>query len=785
MKTKSVCWGIFLTALATLVWEILITRIFSATMYYHFVFMSISLAMLGFACSGICVYLFPSFFNREKSYDQLTGTASLFSLAMMAAITIYLQVRFTPEQSLTSFYNLAKIFFFVFIPYFFSGLTITLIFKHHAKNITLIYFFDLVGAGIGCLAVVGLLFLYDAISLVFLTAFIASLAALVFARHGSARMVKRFAVIIALVSIMAFIANAYVHRFLKIKYINGSPEVGIIFEEWNPINRVTVSPDRILGHQALRINYDSAATAHMHRFDGDKTKMDYLKEIVPSFYYQVRHNADVLVIGAGGGQDVLNAYVNGNQNITAVEINPTIARLNKEVYRDFNGNLFGQKGIELFVDDGRDYIRTTLKKFDIIHLSNVDSGVASSSGAFTFVENSLYTVEAFKDYFAHLRQEGVIWINRWRFNNDLESLKVLSTCMKALEDSGVKNTERHIVMIGEKPAHAWCQALFLFKKTPFSDEEIRNIDVLREKMGLLWLHDPRARLATPFDDFIFSPNKKEFIATYPFRIQMDTDNCPFFFNFLKPIHYFWKLPQQQSHFTYPVFMFKSLFIIVFFMVIMTILMPLLLVGKAAPGDKTPVCFRWGYIFYFACLGFGFMLVEIPLIQRFILFLGQPLYAIAVILSSLLISSGIGSMIAGSFAREKVLSRLRFLIFLLCVLLVLSIYGLPLLFEHFLGAPGYLKILLTLCVISPLGIFMGMALPIGIKLLEEDGPSIIPWVWGINGACSVLGSIIAWGLSLNFGYTTTLWAATAFYFTACVIMFCRSRVCKRQPLAEAT
>ena len=180
-----------------------------------------------------------------------------------------------------------------------------------------------------------------------------------------------------------------------------------------------------------------------------------------------------------------------------------------------------------------------------------------------------------------------------------------------------------------------------------------------------------------------------------------------------------------------------------------------------------------------------MLVEIPLIQRFILFLGQPLYAIAVILSSLLISSGIGSMIAGSFSREVVLSRLRLLIFLLCVLLVFSIYGLPRLFEDFLGAPGSLKIFLTLCVISPLGILMGMALPIGIKLLEEDGPSIIPWVWGINGACSVLGSIIAWGLSLNFGYNTTLWTATGFYCTACVIIFCRARVSQRRSLIEAS
>lgn len=776
MNIKPVCWGIFLTALATLVWEILITRIFSATMYYHFVFMSISLAMLGFACSGICVYLFPSFFSKDKSYDQLATASALFSLTMLVAITIYLNVNFKPRQSIASFYDISKIFFFIFIPYFFSGLTITLIFKHYAKNINRIYCFDLVGAGTGCLAVIGLLFLYDGISLVFLTAFIASLASFVFARQSSSSMAKWVAGIIALITITGFVGNAYVSSFLKIKYINGVPEAKIIFEEWNPINRVTVTPDAILDHTALRINYDSVATAHMHKFDGDKTKMGYLSKSVLSFYYQIRHNAEVLVIGAGGGQDVLNAFINGNQNITAVEINPTIARLNKEVYREFNGNLFDKKGIELLIDDGRNYIRTTSKEFDIIQLSNVDSGVASSSGAFTFVENSLYTVEAFKDYLRHLRQDGVLWINRWRFNNDLESLKVLSTCMKALEDLGVQNMERHIVMIAEKPVQTWNQALFLFKKTPFNDQEIRDIDALREKMDLVWLHDPRTRLKNSFDDFIFFDNKQEFITSFPFRIAPDTDNCPFFFNFLKPIHYAGRLPQTQTHFTYPVFMFKSLFVIVLGMVIMTIVLPLLFFKKTT--HTTLVYFRWGYIFYFACLGFGFMLVEIPLIQRFILFLGQPLYAIAVILSSLLISSGIGSMIAGSFSNEKILNRLWLLISLLCILLVFNIYGVPILFDRFLGAPGSLKTFLTLCIITPLGIFMGMALPVGIRLLEKDGPSIIPWVWGINGACSVLGSIIAWGLSLNFGYTSTLWAAAAVYCTAGLIIYCRASILQR-------
>ena len=783
METKTVCRGIFLTTFATLLWQILITRIFSASMYYHFVFISISLAMLGFACSGMCVYLFPNFFNRDKSYSQLAISSTLFSAAMIAAIFIYINVRFVPAQSLASFYNLLIIFIAIFLPYFFSGLTVTLIFKHHAQAINRIYFFDLIGAGLGCLAVVGLLFLYDGISLVFFTAFIASIASIVFASRSLSRTVKQCAGILAFIALCAFIGNAHVYRFLKIQYINGTPETGIIFEEWNPINRVTVIPDTLLGHEALNIRYDATANAHMHAFDGTIEKMDCLKKGFPSFYFQLRKGADVLVIGTGGGQDVLNAYVNGNRNITAIEINPTIARLNREVYRDFNGNLFGQEGINLIVDDGRNFVRTTSDTFDIILLSNADSGVASSSGAFTFVENSLYTAEAFRDYLNHLRNDGVLWINRWRFNGDLETLKILSSCLKSLEYQGIENAQQHIVIIAEKSLHGWTQALFLCKKTPFTSKELQDIDSLREQRDLIWLHDPREQLNTVFTNFIYAQSKENFIASFPLRIQPDTDNCPFFFNFLKPEHYMGKLPEAKTQFSYPVFMFKSLFLIIVIMVIVTIFFPMLLIRRKSSPSCQPVRFRWGYILYFACLGFGYMLIEIPLIQKFILFLGQPLYAIAIILSSLLIFSGIGSLISGTFKGTVMQSRLQIVLIILCALLACSIYTLPYMFDHFLGTPGIIKIIVTLCAMAPLGMCMGMALPIGIKLVEKDGPSIIPWVWAVNGACSVLGSVVAWGISLNYGFNATLWAAVSVYCAALLIMCVRKQNSEMQAAAE--
>lgn len=782
---KKMYWGVFFIALATLIWEILLTRIFSATMYYHFVFMSISLAMLGFGCSGVMVFLLPRYFSKERCLSHLVIFSSLFSITIVLSAISYIQTKanFT-TPSLASFLVLFKIFFFILLPYFFSGLTITLALKHFSKKVNVLYCYDLVGAGMGCVFVIGMLFIYDGISLVLLTAFLASCSSLFFAQNSPSRVLKNTCLALCLLMLCVFIYNAYIYRFLKIKYVQGEPQTNIIFEEWNPINRVTVVPRDFSGHEVLEIKYDSTATALMHKFDGDKTQVGFLKEFLASFYYQIRNNAKVLIIGVGGGQDVLNAYINNQKEITGIEINPSIALLNKETYRSFNGNLFSRPGVSLHVGEGRNFVRHSRELYDIIHLPNVDSGVASSSGAFTFVENTLYTVEAFKDYYRHLTSDGVLWVARWRHKQNeyfLEDFRVLSGAVKALEEFNIEHPENHIVMIQERYKPSWRQVIFLMKKTPFLPEEITAIDNLRAKMNLEWVHCPGEKKDNMLDDYLFSKDKQTVLKNYPFRVDPNTDNCPFFFNFLKPLHYIGRLPAIETNFTYPVFMFKSLFVIVFLMVLATIFIPLSLYSF----QKDSICFRGGYIIYFICLGLGFMLVEIPLIQKFILFLGQPLYAIAIILSSLLIFSGIGSLLSGKFPQQSVISRLKTSIFALCILLLVYVYGLSSVFDLFLGASALIRFIIAVLLIIPLGLLMGMALPLGIRLLEHDGPSMIPWVWGVNGACSVMGSIIAWGLSLNFGYNFTLCIAIAVYGGACCIMLLKPSRAEQKVLLHNT
>ncbi len=464
MNKKNIYWGIFLIALATLTWEILLTRIFSATMFYHFVFVSISLAMMGFGCSGVIVFLFPRFFSEENCNNQLTIFSSLFSVTICLAIVVYLQIR-PPElskESFSSFMTLLKIFFFIFLPYFFSGLTVTLALKHYAKNVATLYCYDLVGAGLGCIFVIGMLFLVDGISLVLLTSFLAALSSVIFARAYSSKRLKTLSMALAITTCLAFVCNAYGYRFLKIKYVPGNQEDNIIFEEWNPLNRVTVTPFLIEGNNTLLINYDSTASANMYAFDGDKNKAKVLHDYIYSFYYQIRKNANVLIIGVGGGLDVLNAHITGQKTITGIEINPTIARLNRDIFREFNGNLFHQPGIRLLLDEGRSFVRHSEEKYDIIHIPSVDSYVASSSGAFMFNENTLYTVEAFKDYYRHLTNDGVLWISRWRFVEDyyLENFRVLTGVVRALEELGVKSILKNISLCWKSRSTApWRQAI--------------------------------------------------------------------------------------------------------------------------------------------------------------------------------------------------------------------------------------------------------------------------------------------------------------------------------------
>ena len=771
---KNIFWGIFFVALTTLTWEVLITRIFSATMYYHFVFMSISLAMLGFGCSGVLVFLFPKTFSLRRCDRQMAGFSWFFALTILLAIVVYLQVSLAIDMSLRSFVQLFIIFIFIFIPYLFSGLTITLALKHYARSITRLYCYDLIGAGVGSVCVIGLLYVYDGISLVLLTACTACVAAIFFSSSAGSKWFSTTSFALLAIMLTLFLVNAYGYRFLKVSYVQGISQDDIVFEKWNPINRVTVTPEAFQGNKTLRINYDAAALAHMHRFDGSFESVDYLRNIIQSFYYGIRKNAKVLIIGVGGGQDVLNAYTHGQKDITGIEINPTIAKLNTDIYRDFNGGLFHRPGVQLIVDEGRNFVRHTHDRYDIIHLPNVDSGVASSSGAFTFVENTLYTVEAFSDYYHTLTDNGVLWLARWRTGSKayyLENFRVFTGILRTLEQMGVPAPGRHIVMIEEPEKNVWRQAIMLMKKQPFNDVELAEIDRHREKLGLQWLFHPHRRLDNTLNDYLHAPDRTAFLETYPLNVKPNTDNQPFFFNFLKPKHYFGKLPPIQTHFTYPVFMFKSLFVVVFTMVLLTIFLPMVLFQRGIQISGT-ICFRGGYVVYFICLGLGFMLVEIPLIQKFILFLGQPLYAIAVILSCLLIFSGVGSLLAGRIPLETVAGRLRLIIALLCVFLTVSIFTFPAIFNLFLGSPAAVRFLISVLLVLPLGLVMGMALPLGIRLIEQDAAPIIPWVWAVNGACSVMGSVVAWGLSLNFGYNATIWMATAVYAIAGLVMFLR-------------
>ncbi len=388
MARKNIYWGILLIALSTLLWEILLTRIFSATMYYHFVFLSISLAMLGFGCSGVIVFLFPNFFSEERCDNQLTLFSSLFAVSIFIALLTILQMNLSLHASLGSFVRLSALLGAIFIPYLFSGLTITLALKHHSKHVTVLYCFDLVGAGIGCIIAVVLLFVYDGISLVLFASFLAAVSSVLFSLACTSNPLRQLGRIVAVLGLCAFLVNAYGYRYLKVTSVLGESQSDIVYEKWNPINRVTVREKEIGDLKALKIDYDAVDQSTMYAFDGDVSKVGIINDFIKSFYYQVRKNADILIIGLGGGQDVLAAHINGHKNITAVEINPAIAAINKTIYSDFNGNMFSRPGINLYVDDGRNYIRRSTQTFDIIQLGNVTSGAGSASGAFTFVEAS-------------------------------------------------------------------------------------------------------------------------------------------------------------------------------------------------------------------------------------------------------------------------------------------------------------------------------------------------------------------------------------------------------------
>ncbi len=796
--TKQTYAGLFMVTLATLMYEILLTRIFSVTMWYHYAFMAVSIALFGMTVGAMLVYLFPGAFPRDRSKYYLGLSSLLFAVSILPSFLTHLSIPFVMQRSITALYSIGLTYAVISVPFVFSGMCVSLALTRFAGQVSKLYAADLAGAAIGCILLIYALKITDGPTAVIVVAFLASVGAVFFVAGENFGKLKR----VALICSLFFAAVAALHTVLVVKqspllrlmWVKGALEDRPLYEKWNSFSRVRVygdptRPEKPFGWgisstfpadrrvKQLYLTIDAGAGTILTGFDGNLKELDYLKYDVTNVAYYLKRDAKVLVVGTGGGRDILSALVFGEASVLGVEINENIIDAVNRTYGDFTGHLDRSPKITFVPDEARSYVARSRDKFDIVQISLIDTWAATTAGAFVLTENSLYTVEAWKLFLDHLTSNGVLTVSRW-YSRDRpgEVYRLTSLASTALEQLGVESPRKHIVIVrqlqrGDSSDTPDGVGTILVSKEPFSDHDLDTLEAVTSKMRFDLVLGPRSSLDPTFVTIASGKDLDAFAASFPINIAAPTDDSPFFFHMLRLRDMFhrelWERGANNN--MKAVFVLGVLLIIVLVLTSLCIVVPLLVrTEKALLKGALPLTM------FFSSIGLGFMLVEISQMQRLIVFLGHPTYGLSVVLFALLSSSGLGSYstqkISNPASRAPAVVRLVLLIGVLVIFGILTPYAI----SAFRGSTTLLRILVAVIVLVPLGLFMGMAFPIGMRTASAKAASLTPWFWGINGATSVCASVLAVAIALSSSISTSFWVGVACYAVAFIAFVWASR-----------
>jgi len=651
VKPSSTQWpqiylSVALTTMATLLLELSLTRIFSVVFYYHMAFLAISIALFGMGVGGVFSYVAAGW--KVPLYTRLGRLSALNSLLVLLSLTVIL----AQGDTLTN-WNLALIYFTTALPFFVSGTIVSLAVSETMERIDRVYFFDLVGAAGGCLLLVPLLNQFGGPCTVVSAAICFAVAAAIW-HSMSGRVAGRAGSVALALALVAFLTYNQRHPIVDIRYAKGHKLQSEFWSKWNSISRIGVGhlPD---GSDIIYIDAD--ATTGIANFDFDHLtppqRHDLLEQGI-ALPYVVRPGAKTLVIGPGGGWDVARALASGSHDVTAVEINDIIATtVMRKRYPNLSRGLYLRPDVHVHVEDGRAFVRRSTEKFQAIQATLVDTWASTAAGAFALSENNLYTTDAFHDYLSHLTDDGVVTFTRWGFEPPRESLRLVSLAMAALEQLGETEAWRHVIVGRGGSVKGWgALDTVLIARKPLGQAEIARARALFTAAGMEAVYLPGSEIRNQFHDLLLSPNPAEYQRNYTFDITPVSDNRPFFFYTVQPrdLWQFIRTASRESAdykaVNKAVPLLFGLMAVSLAATALILLLPPVVLGTRLPRHRGVVRF----LMYFLFIGAGYILIEVGLIQRFVLFLGHPTYALTVVIFSLLTSSGLGS-----FASRKLLS----------------------------------------------------------------------------------------------------------------------------------
>ena len=774
---RAILTGIGAVSAALLMTELALTRIFSVTMYYHFAFLAISIALFGLSASGVLVYILRHRLARLPTTELLTRGALVHAVATLSSLACLVRIRVGLNYSPRNLALMIAIYVLAALPFLTGGTVVSAAFARLTPRITVLYAADLIGAAAGCLVLIPLLNQLGAPGVVFVAASLSLVASICFAPFGSRVRAASFGIAVLAVPLVAQLSGA--HPF-DVRDTKGHEGDRVLFSKWNSFSRIAVY-DRTHGDWALSptfagqrgesrfMDIDSAASTPILKGSGNLTDAQYLRyELTALAYHLVERPAGftALVIGPGGGRDLLSALVFGATRVDGVEINPIIVRdVMLGQFRDYSGNLYADHRVAVYIDDGRSFVRRSTNRYDVIQASLVDTWAATAAGAYTLTENSLYTAEAFGEYLDHLTDNGVLTITRWVF----DGLRLVSLAQEACAARGL-DAARHLAVVRHDRV-----ATFLLKKQPFSAREVADLTSHSRRLGFEVLYapgvnapggsaDPPEMLQsrTSADDYrrlILATDRQRFVESYPLDIRPTTDDRPFFFHTTRLADQFGVAFGRSMLFGNGLSALLTLFGISAALVVLFVVGPLV-IGGERPGSGWA---RW--LAYFGALGAGFMLLEVALLQRFVLLLGHPVYSLTVTLFSLLLGTGLGSFLSRRVEDQRVRRLTTWALSAIVVLTLVAREAIPWLVDVAIPWPLPLRIAVAAAILVPLGTLLGTALPGGMRLLATRRPEIVPWGWGMNGALSVVGATLAVFIAMNWGFSATFLAAAVVYASA--------------------
>jgi hypothetical protein len=750
--------GVALISGASLMLELTLTRIFSVVLFYHFAFLVVSLALFGIGVAGIVLYVRQRAYQPEKMQRALTFHALGFGLTVIVSLWVVLTKKVAPGFGWESIFDLSILYLVAALPFFFSGMCLTLAVTLLKEQVSRVYFFDLSGAALGCLLTIPALnFLGGPTAVLAAGALGASSAVLFMLKRG-----RRFIVVLSMAVLLWGVVglDAGVGIF-KVPSVKAIDERQVIFSRWNSFSRVTVSRTPEDFHW---MNIDSDAATRIFNAsaykNGSRANMRFSETRLASLVYAVRNGGHALIIGPGGGADVIGALTRGVAKVTGVELNPIIAEdVMKEKFSDYSGGLYTTDNVEVVVGEGRSYVRRAEKQFDSIQATLVDTWAATNAGAFTLSENTLYTQEAFADFLEHLTDQGVLSMTRWLRHPPREFVRLISLGVAALNLRDIRNCSRHFFVAADQR-----MASFLLKRTPFTAEELVTLRDTCRRDGLRVIYDPDGsfRRGDLIGELIRSEDPSAIFEKHSLDISPPSDNRPFFFYTIKPGDFLGQMfGGAKEKNDLGVQILASLLLIVAAAVLLFILIPLFVFKRQdLKGFRLKKSLS---LAFFISIGVGFIGLEISWMQHFVLFLGHPIYALGVVLFVLLLASGVGSFLTSKIESRLALKNLWPSVLMLGA--VVLIYGFLLgpLFRAFVGLPLFVRILVSAILLAGPGLLMGRMMPLGIKTMTANFPEMVPWAWGINGAASVFGSVLAVAVSMNLGFRATQIVAALVYF----------------------